>query len=91
MHQRYSIAEALLQLASRIAICLAMNRVLSWMTLRWNSIIPAGIAHTTSNVLVMGSINGTVPYQHEMRIALWALCAILLFRCWPIQAAEPAV
>jgi len=83
MHQRYSITQALLQLVSRIAICLAMNYVLSWMTLRWNSVIPAAIAHTISNVLVVGGVNGTIQYEHEMRIGLWALCALVLFHWWP--------
>jgi membrane protease YdiL (CAAX protease family) len=83
MHLRYSMGQALLQLASRIAICLAMNYVLSWMTLRWNSVIPAAIAHTVSNVLVVGGINGGIPYAYEMRIALWGVCALVLFRYWP--------
>lgn len=83
MQQRYSIAQVLLQLASRTGICLGMNYVLSWMTLRWNSVIPAGLAHTVSNVLVIGGINGDIPHAHEMRIALWAVCAIVLFRYWP--------
>jgi membrane protease YdiL (CAAX protease family) len=83
MHQRYSMAQALLQLASRIAICLAMNYVFSWMTLRWNSVIPAGIAHTVSNVLVVGGINSGIQYAHAMRIALWSVCALVLFHYWP--------
>lgn len=77
--------QALLQLASRIAICLAMNCVLSWMTLRWKSVIPAAIAHTASNVLLAIGINGIIPFAHEMRIALWAVCALVLFRYWPVK------
>lgn len=93
MHYRYSMRQALLELVSRIAICVAMNYVLSWMTLRWNSVIPAGVAHTVSNVLIVGGINGDIPFAHQMRIALWAFCAIVLFRYWPIQAggSEEAV
>ena len=83
MHQRYSMAQALLQLASRIAICLAMNYVFSWMTLRWNSVIPAGIAHTVSNVLVVGGISSGIQYAQTMRIALWSVCALVLFHYWP--------
>jgi membrane protease YdiL (CAAX protease family) len=83
MQQRYSMAQALLQLVFRIAICLAMNYVLSWMTLRWNSVIPASIAHTISNVLVVGGMNSGVPYAHAMRIALWSVCALVLFHYWP--------
>lgn len=85
MHQRYTMEQALLQLASRIAICLAMNCVLSWMTLRWKSVIPAAIAHTASNVLLAIGINGVIPFAHEMRIVLWAVCALVLFRYWPVK------
>ncbi len=83
MRFRYSMAQALLHLALRIAICLAMNYVLSWMKLRWNSVIPAAIAHTVSNVLVIGGINGSVEYAYEMRIVLWSVCALVLFYYWP--------
>jgi membrane protease YdiL (CAAX protease family) len=82
MHQRYSIAQALQALTSRIVICSAMNYVLSWMTLRWNSVIPAAIAHTVSNVLIASQINGRIPHAHEMRTALWAVCALVLFQLW---------
>jgi membrane protease YdiL (CAAX protease family) len=83
MRLRYSMAQALLQLASRIAICLAMNYVLSWMTLHWNSVIPASTAHTVSNVLVVGGINSGIEYAHAMRIILWSVCALVLFHYWP--------
>ena len=86
MHLRFTMTQALLQLASRIGICVAMNYVLSWMTLRWNSVIPAGIAHTVSNVLVAGGLNGGIPFANEMRIALWAICAFVVFHYWPVQA-----
>jgi len=29
-------------------------------------------------------INGDIPYAPEMRVALWAICAVLLFRSWPL-------
>ena len=45
-------------------------QVLSWMTLRWNSVIPAGLSDTVYNVFVVGWIDGDTPYAHEMRIAL---------------------
>ena len=88
MHLRYSMAQVLLQLVSRIAICLAMNYVLSWMTLQWNSVIPAAIAHTISNVIVSVGINGGVPFAHEIRVALWAVCALVLFHYWPIRPED---
>lgn len=85
MHFRYSISGALVHIVSRILICLAMNFVLSWMTLRCNSIIPAAIAHTVSNVLIVGGITANVPFAGETRILLWALAAWLLFRYWPVE------
>src|SRR5277367_1835648 len=48
-----SVGGVFFHLADRILICLAMNYVLGLMTLRWRSIIPAGIAHTVSNILVV--------------------------------------
>jgi len=84
-HLRYSMEQALLELVSRIAICLAMNYVLSWMALQWKSVIPAAITHTISNVLVVGGINSSVPFALEIRIALWAVCAVVVFRYWPVQ------
>jgi hypothetical protein len=86
MRYRYAMGQVMLELASRIAICLAMNCVFSWMTLRWNSVIPAGIAHTVSNVLVVGGINGGIPFVQQARIVLWAVCALVLFYHWPIPA-----
>jgi membrane protease YdiL (CAAX protease family) len=77
-------------LADRVLICLAMNYVLVWMTLRWNSIIPPAIAHTVSNILVIAGVNGPVRWHNELRIAEWAVAAFLLFRYRPIVASEPA-
>lgn len=96
MHYRYSMRQVLLELSLRVAICLAMNYALSWMTLQWNSIIPAGIAHTVSNVLIVGRINGDIPFTYELEIVSWAVCALALFRYWPVKAgggkeAEPPV
>ena len=88
MHLRYSMVQALLQLVSRIATCLAMNYVLSWMTLQWKSVIPAAMAHTISNVIVVAGINGGLPFAHEIRVALWAVCALVLFHYWPIQPED---
>ena len=83
-----SVAGVLLHLANRILICLAMNYGLAWMTLRWKSIIPAGIAHTVSNMLVVAGVNNAIPWSNEFRILGWALVAILLFRRWPIDQTD---
>jgi hypothetical protein len=44
-----------------------MNYVLAWMTLRWESIIPAGIAHTVSNILVVAGINYQTSWAGELQ------------------------
>jgi hypothetical protein len=66
-----SVGGVFFHLARRILICLAMNDVLAWMTLRWKSIIPAGIAHTMSNILVVAGINYQTPWSGELRILEW--------------------
>jgi membrane protease YdiL (CAAX protease family) len=84
-----SVGGVLLNLAFRTLICLAMNYVLAWMTLRWKSIIPAGIAHTVSNILIVAGINDSIPWISELRILEWAVVAFLLFRYFPLAPAEP--
>jgi membrane protease YdiL (CAAX protease family) len=85
-----SVGGVFFHLAHRILICLAMNYVLAWMTLRWKSIIPAGIAHTVSNILVVAGINYQTPWSGELRILEWAVVAFLLFHYWPLAQTEPA-
>ncbi|HKV62489.1 MAG TPA: CPBP family intramembrane glutamic endopeptidase [Candidatus Acidoferrum sp.] len=93
-----SVGGVLLHLANRIFLCLALNLVFAWMTLRWNSIIPAAVAHTTSNILVSILPNTSGLWIWECKFALWAIVAYVLFRFWPLQAeniqevavAEPA-
>jgi membrane protease YdiL (CAAX protease family) len=85
-----SVGGVFFQLAIRILICLAMNYVLAWMTLRWKSIIPAGIAHTVSNILVVAGINYQTSWAGELQILEWAVVAFLLFRYWPLAQTEPA-
>jgi membrane protease YdiL (CAAX protease family) len=84
-----SASGVVLHLINRIFICLAMNYVLSWMTLRWKSVIPAGITHTISNILVVAGVNIAIPWNGELRILEWALVAFLLWRYWPFAQTEP--
>ncbi|MGB8477166.1 MAG: CPBP family intramembrane glutamic endopeptidase [Candidatus Acidiferrum sp.] len=83
-----SVGGVLLHLANRILFCLAMNYALAWMTLRWKSILPAGIAHTVSNMLVVAGVNDAIPWSDEFRILEWALVALLLFRYWPFVRTD---
>jgi membrane protease YdiL (CAAX protease family) len=83
-----SVGGVFFNLADRILMCLAMNYVLAWMTLRWRSIIPAGIAHTVSNILVVAGITEAISWSSELRTVEWAVVAVLLFRYWPLPQAE---
>jgi membrane protease YdiL (CAAX protease family) len=77
------------QLANRIAVCLALNYVLSWMTLRWGSILPATVAHTVWNILA--SIFVYSRWKVDLWIALLAVTSFVIFRFWPVQAAASPV
>jgi len=88
-YHNLSAGGVLWHLAYRILICLAMNYVLAWMTLRWNSIVPAAIAHTVSNMLIVAGVDVLVSWLNELRIVEWAVVALLLFRFSPLMAGEP--
>jgi membrane protease YdiL (CAAX protease family) len=84
-----SVGGVLLHMASRILICLAMNYVFAWMALQWKSVVPAGIAHTISNIIVVAGVNNGVSWSGELRIIVWAVIAFFLFRYWPLAGTEP--
>jgi membrane protease YdiL (CAAX protease family) len=85
-----SVGGVLLHLANRTIFCLVFNFVLAWMTLRWNSIIPAAIAHTTWNILVTAQWDSRELWNWGQRSALWAILAYVLFRFWPITWEKTA-
>jgi len=84
-----SVGGVLYHLGYRILICLALNYALAWMTLRRKSIIPAGIAHTISNILVVAGVRNAIPWSGELRVVEWGVVAFLLFRYWPLARTEP--
>jgi membrane protease YdiL (CAAX protease family) len=75
---------ALSQLGFRLAMCLALGFVLSWLTLRSGSVLPAAIAHTFYNILV-SNFGLAFPGKSMVWVALWAVLACILFRYWPVQ------
>jgi membrane protease YdiL (CAAX protease family) len=87
-YPEHSVQGVLLFWVFRILICLAMNYVLAWMTLRWHSIIPAGITHTISNILIVSGATGAVPWSYQIWIVLWGTVALFLFRFWPFAKAQ---
>jgi membrane protease YdiL (CAAX protease family) len=82
---RLTDTDVLLKLGWRILFCLALSYVLGWLTLRFGSILPAGIAHTFYNVLVTSGFGPTFPGKDTVLVALWAVLGWALFRYWPMQ------
>jgi len=75
----------LVRLGFRIVICIALNSVFCWLTLKSGSVLPAAVAHGLYNVLVVGGFGPEFPGKIEVQIALWGVLALLLFRYFPIQ------
>ena len=73
-------------LLSRLAICVAMGFVLSWLTLSSGSILPATLAHGLSNIFLYAGLSNDLPFAEFVQIGAWTLLAYLLFRYWPPQA-----
>jgi len=83
-----SVSGVFIHLTNRIFLCLALNYVFAWMTLRWKSIVPAAIAHTGWNILAAMQLDSSGPWDWELRFALLATFAYVLFRFWPATAEE---
>jgi len=91
-HTGESDLGVLMNLASRIFICLALGYVLGWLTLRSGSVLPAVFAHTFYNVMVFSGFGPAFYGEGVVRVGLWAVLAYVLFHYWPVQAAdEPRV
>jgi membrane protease YdiL (CAAX protease family) len=78
----------LLRLSWRILFCLALSYVLGWLTLRFGSILPAAIAHTFYNILVMSGFGPPFVGKDTVLVALWGILAWVLFRYWPVKAED---
>lgn len=72
----------------RPAVCIGMGFVLSWLTLRSGSILPAALAHGISNVYVESNFDVHPPLQIVSTILFWGLLAFLLYRYWPPKVDE---
>jgi membrane protease YdiL (CAAX protease family) len=83
---RLTETDVLLKLTWRILFCLALSYVLGWLMLRFGSILPAAIAHTFYNILVMSGFGPSFIGKDTVLVTLWAVLAWALFRYWPIQA-----
>lgn len=87
---RATITGTLAILASRVAMCLVLNYVLAWLTLRFSSVIPAALAHAFYNILVFSELDPPFPGKNALRLVLWAVLAWVLFRYWPLQIEQDA-
>ena len=90
---RLTETDVLLKLGWRILFCLALSYVLGWLTLKFRSILPAAIAHTFYNILVMSGFGPPFLGKDTVLVALWGALAWVLFRYWPVQTEhgpEPA-
>jgi membrane protease YdiL (CAAX protease family) len=83
---RFTDQEALMKLCFRMFMCVALNFVLAWLTLRSKSILPAAIAHALYNVLVFSPISPPFAGKDVLRVALWAALAYVLFRYRPVPS-----
>jgi membrane protease YdiL (CAAX protease family) len=72
--------EVLSDLAYRLFMCLALSFVLAWLTLRSGSVVPAAIAHTFFNMLVVSPLGPPFAGKGMLRVALWTTLAYVLFR-----------
>lgn len=87
---RLSSQGALFQLSFRVFMCVTLSFVLGWLTLRSQSIFPATIAHGLYNVLIYSHFGPDFMGKNVVRITLWALLALVLFRYWPVRVeTEP--
>jgi membrane protease YdiL (CAAX protease family) len=91
-HSGESDLGVLINLASRVFMCVGLGYGLSWMTLRSGSVLPAAFAHTLYNVMVFSPFGPAFYGKEEVRVGLWAVLAYVLFHYWPVQTAdEPRV
>jgi membrane protease YdiL (CAAX protease family) len=83
-----SVGGVLWRLSHRIILCVALNYVFVWMTLRWRSILPAGVAHAVWNMLAYSGIGGSSPWSFDLVLVPWIAAAFLLYRYWPLPNDE---
>jgi membrane protease YdiL (CAAX protease family) len=65
-----------------------MGFVLGWLTLRTGSVLPAAVAHSLKNALVLSLIESKVPWEGTAIVLLWLFLAVVLFRFWPIRSED---
>jgi membrane protease YdiL (CAAX protease family) len=87
-HSGESDLGVLMNLASRIFMCLSIGYVLGWLTLRSGSVLPAAFAHTFYNVLARSDFGPAFYGKGVVLVGLWAVLAYVLFCCWPVRVTD---
>ena len=72
-------------LGMRLFMCVTLSFVLGWLTLRSESILPAAVAHTLYNVVVVSGFGPPFLGKDLVQVALWAVGAYVLFRFCPVR------
>jgi membrane protease YdiL (CAAX protease family) len=83
MNPHHSYRDILTRLTGRIVTTLGVGFVLSWLSLRSGSIVPATLSHALYNALLFAPLLPPVGRLPLLRTMLWAASACILFRFWP--------
>jgi len=84
---KFTDAEVVQALFYRLAICLALGFVLGWLTLKFESLWPAVLAHGLYNIALTTRVY-IFTFDELARVAVCAALGFILFRYWPIDVAD---
>ncbi len=74
----------LYRLNGRMLMSFGGGFVLSWLTLRSGTVVPSTLAHALYNALIFSPPGYVFPWMSTVRLLIWAVAAIILFRFWPV-------
>jgi membrane protease YdiL (CAAX protease family) len=83
-YSELSVGGVFLRLGHRIVLCVALNYVFAWMTLRWRSVIPAAVAHSVWNMLATSGVGVTSPWNSDFALISWTIFALILYHFWSL-------
>jgi membrane protease YdiL (CAAX protease family) len=86
-HSNMTAAVVVARVFRRLYMTVALSYVLAWLTIRSRSVLPAALAHGFYNIF----LNLPVQTSPWLMPALWAACAWVLFRYFPVETPEPEV
>ena len=77
------------RLGGRFLMIFGVGFVLSWLTLRSRTIVPATLCHALYNTVIYAPPGLEFAGKGIVRTAVWGVTAIILFRFWPVPT-EPS-